>query len=352
MARALRPHLRALTYVSPVAPTSLRLADIAARLQQRATGINLLPRLSWFAARANARVIERALAAEPADLLFAPAGSTMIAALETDLPIAYSSDATVRLMIDYYGEFSGLTKAARRQAEAVEAEAIARANVLIYPTDWVAQSAIEDYGADPAKVVIAPYGANFDVAAGPQPSPPTGRPLQLIFVGVDWVRKGGAIAVEALDTLVAAGHDAHLTVVGCTPPSEIPRDRITVYPFLSKSNPDQAATLSRLYREADLMLLPTRAECFGVVFCEAAGHGLPSITTATGGVPDVVHDGTTGYCLPHAAGGAAYAERIATLAENPDQLAALRNSALEDFRTRLNWESWAIRAAQSFAKLT
>ena len=56
--------------------------------------------------------------------------------------------------------------------------------------------------------------------------------------------------------------------------------------------------LLRLYQEADLFVLPTLADCFGNASIEAMATGLPVVTTAMGGIPDIVEHGVTGYLLP------------------------------------------------------
>jgi glycosyltransferase involved in cell wall biosynthesis len=342
MGQALEQNVERLSYIGPVEAPVITTISKAARLQSRFTGWKTMPSATWFAARRNARILQEALAQAKPDVVFAPAGSTIIAALETDLPVIYTSDATVRLMIDYYGQFSDLSKHARQEAEDLERAAIAKSALLVYPTAWVARSAVEDYGADPARIRILPYGANLAhfPARETALAPRRPGPLRLVFVGVDWIRKGGDIAMEAFRELRRRGVDAEMTIVGCVPPPEVPRDGLTIYPFLSKNDPAQMRMLSEIYLSGDLFFVPTRAECYGVVWCEAAAHGLPSVSTATGGVPDVIREGVTGMTLPQEARGADYADLIATLAADPARLAALKRSAREDFETRLDWAVW------------
>src|SRR5690606_12660670 len=142
-------------------------------------------------------------------------------------------------MFDYYPQFTKLTAQARRQADAFEQATIARADLLVYPTNWVARSAIEDYGADPAKVHVQPYGANIteipprELAVAPRRR----AGCRLVFVGVNWARKGGAIAVDAVRLLRGQGIDAELTIVGSVPPAPIRDIAVTVIPFIDKSDP-------------------------------------------------------------------------------------------------------------------
>lgn len=342
MSNALKRVVSDVRHIGMVESPLMRQLERLAKLQSRLTSSRGMPTASWLAARLNSAKVKKALAEEDVDFIVAPAGSSVIASLDVETPIIYTSDATVRLMVGYYGKFTDLSDRALRASEDLEQAAIDRATILSYPSQWAAQSAIEHYGADPKKVHVHPYGANMERIPNREAAlaHPPNEGLQLLFVGVEWDRKGGDIAVEAVRALNAGGVAAHLTVVGCVPPDHVPRDHMTVYPFLSKHDPQQAAKLSELYHMADLFFVPTRAECYGVVWCEAAAHGLPSISTATGGVPDVIREGVTGHTLPPEADGAAYADLIRELALDQERLAALRISARDDFETRLNWDVW------------
>lgn len=90
-------------------------------------------------------------------------------------------------------------------------------------------------------------------------------------------------------------------------------------------------------------MLPTRADCYGIVFCEAAAHGVPSIAPATGGVPAAISDGETGILLPPSATKVDYAQVIADVFTNPDRLARLKRSCRDAYEARLNWQAWGRR---------
>lgn len=280
-----------------------------------------------------------ALAPRP-DVVFSPAGSALVAHLEAGVPLVYLSDATVRLMVDYYPQFTGLSRAAIRAADGLERAAIAKAALLVYPTRWAADSAVRDYGADPAKIIVAPLGANMDEAEiGGPASPPGDGICRLLFVGTEWERKGGDIALRALEVLRGLGVPSRLTLVGATPPGPV-GEGVEATGFLDKNKPADRARLAALYREADFFILPTRHECYGIVFCEAAAYGVPSLATRTGGVPDVVAEGETGFTLPPEDRGEGYAAAIAGLWADPDRYQALRASSRRAYETRLNWDAW------------
>jgi len=139
---------------------------------------------------------------------------------------------------------------------------------------------------------------------------------------------------------------ATLTVVGCGPPERIDLPGLMFIPFLDKNNAEDLERLDALYRQADFFILPSRCECFGIVFCEAAAYGLPSLATRTGGIPEVVLEGQNGYTLPPGEGGEAYAARIAEIWSDLPRYRALRASSRWAFETRLNWDIWGEAAAR------
>lgn len=348
MARSIRRHVGELDFIGPIGTVLVPARRALDRMARLTIGRRILPSQSWAVACRFARQAERRLAGTDANLIFAPAGSSLVAGLRTRLPIVYSSDATASLMFDYYPRFRRLTARARREADQLERAAIKRADLILYPTEWAARSAIEEYGANPGKVHVVAYGANMiEVPSRVDAlAPRTGTTRKILFVGVDWEIKGGALAVECLRLMRAAGIDVEMTVVGCVPPQPVAEPGLAVIPFLHKSDPSQRQLLRQLYLNADVFLLPTRCECFGIVFCEASSYGIPSIATATGGVPDVVRNGFNGYTLPYEAIAADYATLIGSILTDDDRLAGLRRTSRDEYEQRLNWDSWGRRTAE------
>lgn len=297
-------------------------------------------------ARKFAKKVPAWLAANSFDVIVAPASTTEVAFVDADIPIVLIEDATFAALHNYYPQYSSLPRRAAREMNAHSAKAIEKARLLIYASSWAAQSAIKDYGAPQEKVHVVPMGANFESPPPVEIIQEKGRSEQcrLLFIGFDWQRKGGDIAYETLLALEDLGIQAELTVCGCVPPGKYSHRRMKVIPYLDKNDPVQYRELEQLYLKSDFLLLPTRNECFGLVFCEANAFGLPVITTRTGGVPEVVRDGENGFLLPVSARGSAYAETIASLYRDEQRYAQLVQSSRAAFDERLNWDAWG-RAA-------
>jgi len=350
MAQALEKYCGDVVPIGPLQPFSLKVGHAFQRGVRLLTGKRYMHFQTISLSKKLGKMVEKRMAGETCDVIFAPAGSGIIAHLHTQIPIVYLSDATLQLMINYYPEFSNVLESHVRDADYLERSAIAKAKQIIYPSVWVANSAVEDYGAERSRINIVPFGANLESAPSRTEvlDRAPGDRCRLLFVGVDWARKGGDIAFEALLELERMGVPAELTIVGCRPPQGLSHPHLHVFPFLKKSDPREQEQLNRLYREATFFILPTRAECYGIVACEANAYGLPVMSTQTGGVPDVVWEGVNGFLFPLQARGNQYAARIREIWENPAAYQALRVSSREQFETRLNWDAWGMRMKDIF----
>lgn len=346
MKAALEKHVGDVTSIGP-APINL----LPYRVMRRVMRFAFSRRYSYYhdpaLARRFAHWFSAALAEGNFDLVYAPVASSVVAYLDTTLPVVYYSDITWKLMEGYYADFTALMARSREGAAEIEERAIGRADVLLYPTAWAARSAMEDYGAPAARVFTISPGANF-AAAPPRELAQqrrTGGTIELLLVGMRWESKGGPIALAVLEALLARGVDAHLTVVGCTAPTGVAHERMTVIPFLNAAIDAERERFAGIWRRATLFLLPTRYEASGHAFCEAAAYGLPAITTDTGGVADIVHSGRNGLLVAHDATPDEYADVIVGITSDPERYAALCRSSREEFERRLNWDTWGAGVA-------
>jgi hypothetical protein len=214
MSRALEAHVGDVVYLGPDHSFGTKfIIDNTARVNrywQRLTGKILATDKNRVLSNRLARFFESQIRRMPCDILFAPVASVEIAHLKTNLPIVYYSDITWEQIVDYYPEFTSVSDYGMAEGERIEASAITRANTAVYPSEWAADSACNDYGASRETTCKVSFGANLN-------DPPSraqalnrslNGPLKLLLVGVDWGRKGGAIAYECLISLLEAGVDA------------------------------------------------------------------------------------------------------------------------------------------------
>jgi glycosyltransferase involved in cell wall biosynthesis len=126
-------------------------------------------------------------------------------------------------------------------------------------------------------------------------------PLRILNVGRLVGVKGQAVLLQALAEHVRAGGDAEVALVGRGPTEQSLRaladhlgvaDRVQ---FLSAVGQDH---ILEWYAWADVFCLPSFAEGVPVVLMEAMATGLPVVTTAIAGIPELVEDRRSGYLVP------------------------------------------------------
>lgn len=346
MGKALSKHVGDVVYFGPDSTLQGKLLASLTwwlnRLSTRICKITAIGDHNRILSKHLARFFQNQLATANLDILFAPAASIEIAYLETNVPIVYLSDTTWRDILNYYAEFGSFSSLALREGENIEARAIAKSRAAVYPSAWPARSAHEHYGVPWSKILIYPFGANLDEVPSREEALQHNidRNLRLLWIGVDWNRKGGDTAVECLRELRRSGIDAHLTVCGCVPPFGHSDPHISVVPFLDKRDPTQRKTLSDLFLGSHFLVFPTRAEAYGIVIAEASAHGLPTLAPATGGVGGVLSDGQNGFLLPCGAVAIDYANAIRDVINDRDKYSALVRSSRTAYKERLNWDTW------------
>ena len=229
-----------------------------------------------------------------------------MAFINTHIPIIYSTDATFDAIHGYYPEFSNLTRMSIMEGDIIERTVLRKASVVICASNWIFENVIKKYVINPEKVFILPRGANVDAIPGNrQIQPLTNNICKLLFVGKNWERKGGDIAYEAFLELKKTGIIAHFTIIGCTPPINDPD--VSIIPYINKNIEKDRKIYEKILSETTFFLLPTRAECMGIVLAEASAYGIPSFASHTGGVSSAVINGETGFLLPVSARGKDYA---------------------------------------------
>lgn len=291
-----------------------------------------------------ARQLRKKMKGKQYDCVVAPAASTELAFLKTDFPVIYISDVTFKLISHFYKwDYEKLSALSHWEGNKIEKQALDRSDAVILSSRWAAQSAIKDYGCPTQKVVVRALGANIDfIPPATHISAKENNPqLTILFLAVEWERKGGPIAFEALKELHARGVEAKLIVCGCVPPSSFVHTHMTVIPFLNKNVKQDHDLFVELLSSVHFLLLPTRADCSLVVACEANSYGVPAITTNVGGIGDVVVDGVNGYALPFEAEGKAYAEKILEVYQNKPLYRRLISTSRQRYEEVLNWDKWA-----------
>jgi len=230
-------------------------------------------------------------------------------------------------------EYAGFTRADLFHPSwiAKEREIYANASVVFVWSTNMLEILRRAYGIDETRMECVFAGVNAQVPEVWTPPEPDVVPKRLLFVGVDWNRKGGPDLVKAFVRVRENFPDTELTVVSAhIGDTDQPIPGLT---FLGRVPVDE---IGEHFRRAQVFCMPSTIEPFGIVFVEAMAYGLPIVSTTIGALPDLVEDGTNGYLVtPGDIQGLVNA--IETILGRPEQYRRMSMRAREIYEATFTW---------------
>lgn len=234
---------------------------------------------------------------------------------------------------------TGLPEAQAAALRRVELDLLARMDRVLCTSPYTA-GVLRDLGLPAERIgTVIPGTPAPDPRPAPR-APAPDEPLRLLCVATVTARKGHVVLVEALSRLGRA--DWRLRCVG-----SLTRDPETVAglraaiaaaglePRIELVGEQPPGTLGRHYGEADLFVLPSWYEGYGMAFAEALAHGLPVVATTAGAIPSTV-PAEAGSLVPPG-DPAALADALRALLADRGRLAALRAGALRTGAALPDW---------------
>lgn len=262
---------------------------------------------------------------------------------------------------------------ARVKAQGGDPEPVSRENAeasIIGCTDAICVSCTEEerqfrslYGTPPGTIeIVAPGVEHAFFAPGEKRGArhalrlPNDVPVML-FVGRIQPLKGLDVAVETLARL--ADRRARLVVVGGASGNEGETEVVRIRSLIESLGvtdrvdfvaPQAHHILSTYYRAADVVIVPSRSESFGLVALEAAACGVPVVASGVGGLITIVDDGVTGHLVADRSPDV-FASHVDRILANPIDAAAMGTRAAEKAR-RYTWSFAAARLRRAYSDVT
>ena len=249
-----------------------------------------------------------------------------------------------------------------------EQEVIARSDCVIASTPHEFDELLEHYGASPERLCVSPPGVDHGVFH------PGDRSLArnhlglgdsriILFVGRIQSHKGTDVAVQALGHIPkylsdgsgptvlhiiggASGSDGEEELSRCMDTMK----RLGLEDRIRFFDPVPHATLADHYRAADIVVVPSRSESFGLVAAEAQACGIPVVAANTGGLPYVIDVAESGLLVDDY-DPAAFATALSAILEHEPFATRLSRSAVS-FSRRFSWDSTTTRLLELYEGIT
>jgi glycosyltransferase involved in cell wall biosynthesis len=179
-------------------------------------------------------------------------------------------------------------------------------------------------------VIVNPPGVDLNAWHPGELADGRPEPKRILFVGGDFKRKGGALLLDWFRHTEPGQAELHLV----TPERVEATPGVYVYDNMTPNSEE----LRRLYQTADLFVLPSLGECFGLVTVEAMASGLPVIMSDVGGYADLVEHGGNGLVVP-SGDTRELGEAIGTLLGSGARRVAMGNRSRQIAEERFNVET-------------
>lgn len=294
---------------------------------------------SLYASKKYAEYIQRNLAPDTDAIV--SLGTMYVACLEVNIPIFLVVDGVFEQMRYFYKTYHSIKKGFT-DANIVEQKALEKATKVFPCSDVTANAISKYYRILPSKIVTIPLGANLDKTPSKEyvhkrVSLREKNRCKLLFVGVDWYRKGADIVFEATKLLHDRGFNVELHICGLKKVPIVLPDYVHNHGFLNKNRETDFKELEELYYDSHFLFVPSRAEAYGLVFCEAGAYGLPSISHSEGGLLTTIKDDVNGHLFSIGTKPEVFADYIYRTFSNYDKYLALCRSSRGRYDDALNW---------------
>lgn len=341
MAKSLEQQGETLIYISPLIEQHNFSAKIISRFYQLAKIKNYYYWTEPSVSKNYALQIKEKISQINPDVIFCP-HANLIAYLNTKIPIFLWTDSLYAGILDAFP--SGYPSAISvKNLTQLDQLTIQKCRLLIFSSEWAAQTVLKTYKADSTKIKVVPTGANLETHRTFEEiqvslSHKTFDICKLLFIGVNWKRKGGDIALEVAEKLNQQGLKTELYLVGCQPSENktLP-DFVHSLGFINRSTESGQKQIEKLYAESHFLVLPSRSDCTPAVLREAGAFGLPCLTSNVGGIPTLIRDDYNGKIFDINAEVSEYCDYITQVFGNSTIYRELAFASYKEYETRLNW---------------
>jgi glycosyltransferase involved in cell wall biosynthesis len=280
------------TYIGPINPKT----NISEKLTSKFFRTFGLKGKFFFFSPKRLSIIAEILASKMnnhADALFFHGSTPWINFAPTKPYFAYL-DASFHTFLSVYSKPTDFNKKDIDRILKLERVFLQNARRIFFSSKWALEETKSNYHLNGDNFTIAGLGGHMAI--------PTELNLasscSLLFISVDFVKKGGITVIETFEILKKQIPNLILNIVGQKPPeSVLKKEGIVYHGFLHKNIPDEVSKLEELFSTALFLLHPTQKDMTPLVIVEAGYYGIPAIAPSMFGIPEMIEDNETGFLI-------------------------------------------------------
>lgn len=253
-------------------------------------------------------------------------------------PVALFCDYTTKLAEINYAPWFGMKPDEAREWYALETELYRSSALILTASENTKQSFVQHFGVNPSRVTVVAEGVH-------RTHEHVGKTYSeeiVLFVGIDFERKGGPTLLRAFQEVRRRRPRAKLWIAGPNP-GEL-QEGVT---WLGHADREK---LNTLFAQATVFAMPSICEPFGLAMIEAMSHGLPVVGTTVDAMAEIVDEGQSGF-LVRPGDAATLAERLVQLLEDSALAQKMGNHGRARVRSQFLWQQVVDRVESALLKM-
>jgi len=240
----------------------------------------------------------------------------------------------------------------------LEEKSCRKAQQLISSTNCHAKTIIDEYNINRGDIEILPLGI-IDKVTHHEITRTNTSAFKILYVSRLENRKGTLAFLEAIPLIYEKSEYVQIDIIGADRPHA--PGNIKFKDFFTRKFPElhnivtfhgfvDDKTLSDFYQGADLFVVPSVYESFGLIYVEAMMYGLPSIATKGGGIPEVITDGVDGF-LTDINNSEQISARVLQFINDSSLLATMSLSARKSFEEKYEYLIMSQKTINLYSKV-
>lgn len=259
-------------------------------------------------------------------------------------PYGVYMDADFSTYLRIYSNPKSFSKKDIQRITQKEEKWLQSAKNIFVGSQWTWDEMTKIYDLDESKKTIVWTGGNVEI---PKKDTYSGD-LIFTFISLDFLNKGGEIAVKAFLDIKKQFPSAVLKILGQEPPVEYRKlEGISYEGYLRKTVPEEYEKFVKILSESFMMIHPTTMDTMGAVIIESGYHGCPTIAPKSFGIPELILDNKTGIVVDLPFDNYSFSNKIISLIKNKQDYYLMRQNVREHTTGNFTWNEIGNKIFQS-----
>lgn len=325
----------AISYVGPINPPILYNEKIYSKLLRLC---NQRGPYYFFSSRRLKRIADEITGANlKGDFVFF-FGATPWIGYKIAKPYAVYLDVCFPRYLELYLRGQKFSKSDISRIADLESKFLSDAKYIFWGSAWAYKEACEIYRKDFRQSVITSTGGHIPLPA----SYKKGWKNNLLFISLNFEKKGGWLAFKAYKLLKNSIPDLTFTIIGEAPPKKVLDEEGVLYiGYLNKENESDVKMLISVIENSFFLIHPTVMDTMGAVIVEAGYYGLPTIAPNNFGIPDIISNEKTGILVDLPLTPEKFADKLLRYHCDAERYEEMREAVFLFTRQYRSWEAIA-----------